>query len=273
MGKVGGAANWQDVTLACDDSASLRDPNLFLFKDDPSNATRTSTIEEMCWLAVSYQQGGTWHAISGSGDPGWDKAGRNDVDAADYGDWLDFSDCHTLKIKLPRDVQDWMRANKVKIQVFVKLWKFWPECNAAGWHGYVLMGTDGGHASPEGIIDTFCHEMGHNLGQAYADKAVDPTYGFDAVNEIPNMPFPAGVPAGLPYGGLGHTGTHCAFGISASDRQTAVTNGDISPYFSSAKCVMYGANDMTSTNSRPFCDDCLKFIKAIDGSDITKDWT
>jgi hypothetical protein len=35
---------------------------------------------------------------------------------------------------------------------------------------------------------------------------------------------------------------------------------------------MYGANDMSSTKSRPFCDECLKYLKSIDGSDITKDW-
>jgi hypothetical protein len=52
-----------------------------------------------------------------------------------------------------------------------------------------------------------------------------------------------------------------------------VNRNDINPYFKKATCVMHGANDMSSKASRPFCDECLKYLVAIDGSDITKDWT
>ncbi|MBN2573171.1 MAG: hypothetical protein JXP73_01275 [Deltaproteobacteria bacterium] len=272
MEKSGAAAVWQNVKMAYDDDASLREPSYFLFRYDPSSAAKTEAVEEISWQAVEYKSWGFWHDITADSDPGGDKRYANAVAAGDFKDWLEFSDCHTIKIKLPDDLKAWMETRKVKIRVFVKLWKFWLECNAAGWHGHILMGTEGGKASQVGIIDTFCHEMGHNLGQVYADQTVGPTYGFAPANEIPKLPFPAGVPGGYAYEGLGHTGLHCAYGISAANRQTAVDNGDISPYFGDAKCVMYGAGDMKSSKSRTFCDECLKYIVAIDGSDITKDW-
>jgi hypothetical protein len=273
MERVGGAIPWQTKELAYDTEASLKDAQRFLFRYDPCASVQTSAVEQLYWKATEYKSWGFWHNITADDDPGGDKRGRNDVASAGFSDWLEFSDCHTVKFKLPDAIKEWMKAKKVKITVFVKLAKFQIPCNAAGWHGYVLMGIDGGQATKEGVVDTFCHEMGHNLGQVYADKSVDPDYGFAPANAIPNLAFAPGVPAGTAYGKLGHIGTHCAFGISATDRQTAVTNKDIGPYFASARCVMYGANDMKSTTMRPFCDECLKALLAIDGSDITKDWT
>lgn len=278
MGRPEGAAHTFSKKLTS--GSEKHKDQYFFFPDDPTLGAQTPTVNAVVWAATDYKKTGRWHAITDDADPGGDRRYAQNVAQADFGRYVKFKDCHTLEISLPAregvadDPGTWAKTvgSSVKIAVWVTLWRFWPGANAAGWHGYVLMGIDAGAATDGGIVSTFIHEMGHNMGQAYAGKAVGPTYGLPPGKAIPNVAFPAGVPGGVAYEGLQHTGLHCAFGISDGDRATAVTNGDISPYHKSAKCVMYGAGDMKSSSLKGFCEKCTPFVKAIDARDIREHW-
>jgi hypothetical protein len=163
---------------------------------------------------------------------------------------------------------------KLKLIVYVKFRGAKFTTNGAGWHGFIDMSTFGGKFQTGGLITTLLHELGHNLGQAYANKTVDPTYGRNAKYEIPGIPFPDGVPAGFVYGAHGHTGTHCAGGVPDNLRgeanfQTGPKAADIA---SKATCIMYGSADMNSATMRTYCENCAKFIRATEADDITKAW-
>ena len=137
------------------------------------------------------------------------------------------------------------------------------------------MSTFGGNFKTGGLISTLLHELGHNLGQAYADKTVDPTYGRSNGNAIPGIPFPPGVPEGIVYGGKDHLGTHCAAGVS---KELRAEPSYAKPYETAVKiqqqatCIMFGSGDMNSSTLRSYCDQCRKFIKATDADDLTKHW-
>ena len=144
--------------------------------------------------------------------------------------------------------------------------------NGAAVHGNIWMNTFGGKVKPTGLAGVVLHELGHNMGQVYADKAIDTTFGRLPAKQVPGIPFPAGVPTGLVYGGRDHTGTHCAIGIS--DR-TAPSFQTVAAW-TQKKCIMFGGADMVEEKKRfeyNFCENCRKYIRAEDLSDIRKSWT
>jgi hypothetical protein len=115
------------------------------------------------------------------------------------------------------------------------------------------------------------------MGQAYADDVVgldtsdNVNFGRPATGKIPGIEFPAGVPTGDIYSGKGHRGTHCAHGVSATDKAKLDYGGDTP--VSGEDCLMFGGADMTSATKIYFCDNCKTYIRAENLTDIRKDWS
>ena len=131
------------------------------------------------------------------------------------------------------------------------------------------MTTFGGDIHQIGLASVILHELGHNMGQVYADKNTDLTFGRPALKKIPGIGFPKDVSTGgVAYGGHEHQGTHCASGIA----NKAAVSFQNTIALNQHTCLMYGASDMESTFKYPFCDECKQYIKAEDLSDIRKYW-
>jgi hypothetical protein len=120
---------------------------------------------------------------------------------------------------------------------------------------------------PIGLTNVVIHEIGHNMGQAYGDKTIDPTFGRSPANMIPGIDNPKSVASGGDlYGGHGHTGTHCAFGLSATDKACASFGGK------SGSCVMFGADNMAKSSKGTWCDSCKTYIRGTHLDDVRKHW-
>lgn len=257
------------------------------YKYDPTEDAQTLGITRFAWRA-SHWKGkgigrgilGTWHEITDAADPGAAVYDWRDVPLdwdAHLQHFVKFVDYQTLEISLPArageagDPGHFLKVDghDVRIEVYIALRAAYAGANAGGWHGFIDMSTMAGKYATGGLVSTLLHELGHNMGQGYADKTVDLVYGNAAGSEIPGVPFAAGVPGGYLYGDHGHTGVHCAFGVSDGDR------GD-DPYgakqMKQAKCVMFGAGDMNSSKLLTFCEKCEPYVKAQDASDLSKHW-
>jgi outer membrane protein OmpA-like peptidoglycan-associated protein len=143
--------------------------------------------------------------------------------------------------------------------------------NGAALKGTIWMNTFAGAASDIGIAGVILHELGHNMGQVYADKSVDATFGRPANQAIPGIPFPKEVPAGIAYGGREHQGTHCACGLKDTTKKEK--SYQTAQAFKEKNCLMFGASDMESSREYSFCPDCCTYIKAENLSDIRRSWT
>lgn len=253
-----------------------------VFKFDPQKADGTLGITQFYWQAVEYRKDdGSWAAVTHAEDPGGAKMDPQVIplDWNELQHYLEFVHYRKIKIKLPKrpgkeatDPGFFLNVNgkQVKIGVYLMLSGAKFQVNAAGWHGFIWMSTFGGRFKTGGLVTTLLHELGHNLGQAYADKSVDATFGRSAANEIPGLPFPPGVPEGVVYGGHNHLGTHCATGVSRSNREK---DSFQDPAVSSqATCIMFGATDMSEANGKEYCEQCRTFIRATESDNITKAW-
>jgi hypothetical protein len=140
--------------------------------------------------------------------------------------------------------------------------------NGAALQGDIWMNTFAGEADPVGMAVVIAHELGHNMGQAYANKSADGYFGRPSSKPIPGYPFPASVPHGFIYGGHDHQGTHCARGIK--DRTAKSFQTDAA--FKERTCVMFGASDIADSSGHSFCPDCNEYIRAENLEDIRKSW-
>jgi hypothetical protein len=78
------------------------------------------------------------------------------------------------------------------------------------------------------------------------------------------LPYPEVVHAGNAYEGHEHTGTHCAHAMSETDKQKASYKG------LQGTCIMWGSGrDEAEPARQNFCDECMKYIKARNLSDVT----
>ncbi len=247
-----------------------------IFKLDP--ATGGLGVKSMRWRATEYDNAGVWTPIS-AGDPGDGKTAWQNVDVstqAKIDAQLELVTWRGFKLKLPTAgandpgnfLVDAASGAGLLLEVEVEFNGAKFTTNGMGWHGYLYMSTWAGNFKTGGLCHTLLHEIGHNIGMAYADKTVDPTYGRNAPNAIPGVAFPTGVAVGLVYGGHDHTGTHCAAGLSAAQRGLASFAG----LSGSAKCIMFGENDMASSKSSVFDETCRTFLRASDCADVHKAW-
>ena len=247
----------------------------FRFLLDPVATSKRVCVTRLRWRSIK-KDGANWALIAAATDPGgtyrnWQNVALTEVEIKK---WVEFVDAHNTKLKLPGPINTWLTSAGagIGIQIDLDLPAYWLTYNAAGWHGFIHMTTEAGSAQKGGLLSTLLHEMGHNLGQAYSSKTVGPSYGLPDGKKIPGIEFATGVPNGFAYEGLGHTGLHCSFGLTKKEREEAVANNNMDMHGAKAKCVMFGSGDMKSAKLIEFCEDCVKFLKAIDGSSLKAHW-
>jgi hypothetical protein len=246
------------------------------------------SIQEITWKTTDWfdTAKGVWKPITSHVDPGYEY--RNPItlnDEVDIKAHIEFQDCHTLKIKLPssaehknypanklpKDASGKLTSRGFPVQILINIFGCYVEAdfNGAALEGDIWMTTFAGSSVDNGLGTVLLHELGHNMGQVYANKTTDATFGRPVSNQIPGIPFPPDVNnGGISYGEHDHTGTHCAAGLlnkAAHSFQTAEA-------FSQATCIMFGASDLKSKKVYDFCGECKTYIKAEDLSSIRKYW-
>lgn len=224
--------------------------------------------------------------------------------------WVQITNAITLKMKLPKDTPtspgnlltikrqepknpppgDEEVEYEMVVQVEAQLYGV--DFNALGGAaaGQGQMRTSGGLRSMQGTAKTLAHEIGHNLGHGYSAKAPPDTGG--RTTATVGLPFGTKVPDGHYYVGHGHTGCHCAkqlIDVLASEGATAQEKidacagsfsqpvGDLKTKFfdkldDSKHCVIWGSGPESPSHTRDYCDDCKKYIRCTDCSDVTKAW-
>jgi hypothetical protein len=252
------------------------------FKFCPDRADGTLGVKRAYWWAYEWKDGGVWKKITANNHPGGNKRGQQVINFADWNDLDPFIEIvHWRKVKLklparpthPNDPGHFrtIAGKQIKIGFYVEFEGAAFTTNAAGWHGFIWMGTGGGVYKTGGLVSTLLHELGHNLGQGYTDLTVAPLYGRSNAHAIPGIPFATGVDAGGDkYGDHGHTGAHCAFGVSAPKKAEPTYGG---AGFETASCIMYGAGDMNDADMKTFCPECTTFVKGTDCLSITQHWS
>jgi hypothetical protein len=227
------------------------------------------------------------------------------ADEAAMKKWVEIKDSRHVKVKLPKDDPgDPGNLQKIKVEetqpdgskknveylldiqvlLVCKAVNFYT--NGEALSGYAMYQSQ---AKTNGIAAVLSHEIGHNFGQGYTEKAVGEGGGIGT--EIGGVTFGVKTPAGKYYVGKGHTGSHCAkhiveyaegkpnkndiLSIDKWTEPTPAVKDDFAKINEklSSSCVMYGASDLDATYKLDFCDDCKRFIRATDLSDVTKDWT
>lgn len=205
---------------------------------------------------------------------------------ADIKAHVEFQACHLLKIKLPatagknnypaiklnKDAHGNLTSDEKRVQIRFNIsgCRVVADFNGAALSGNIWMTTFGGNIEENGLGGVLLHELGHNMGQVYADKSADNTFGRPRAKAIPGINFPSAVPAGNVYGSHDHQGTHCAFGLSLATK--LLGSYQHASAYTERKCIMFGGSDLQSKVEYDYCGDCRSFIKAEDLSDIRKSW-
>lgn len=242
------------------------------------------SITKLTWKATHYHEG-TWKPITAPTDPGYAHRNNTDITAeADINAHVEFTDWWHIKIKLPdthaafpgkalaKDANGQLSdgGKVVRIEMHIQGVGASFGVNGSALQGDIQMNTFAGAVKPVGMGGVILHELGHNMGQAYANNTTDATFGRKPANAIPGIPFPKDVTAGGDiYGGRNHQGTHCAKGLKD---KTAADFNTVKAY-KERKCIMFGGADMESSTTYRFCADCGKFIKAEVLENIRKNWT
>ncbi|MDB5048963.1 MAG: hypothetical protein JWO30_2034 [Fibrobacteres bacterium] len=245
------------------------------------------SIKKISWKVTEYYDdtGKVWKPVAAPGDPGY--AYRNNTDITVEADILahvEFTAWKTIKIKLPdtkagfpghdlpKDGSGQLTAGGKNVQIDFHILGVGAEfgVNGSALRGDIKMNTFAGEVKPVGMGGVILHELGHNMGQAYANNTTDATFGRKPANAIPGLPFPKDVAAGGDmYGGHQHQGTHCAKGLkdkTGDDFNTAKA-------YKERKCIMFGGSDMESATVYRFCVDCKTYIKAEILDNIRKSWS
>lgn len=271
-----------------------------IFKYDLHAGDDTPGVEEIAWWATQYKKGADpWKAVDGDfaaaiGDPAkadqLQYANYPAVDTlANVEKYVEFVNWRKAKFKLSADGADSpgaqleINGTKIKYTLYVKFRASSFSTNACAVAGWVWMSTMGEYKD-QGLMATLAHEMGHNMGLAYGPRttkvramALTMSTGlqrsFDTggrTKEIPGKSFPPVVPEGVYYTGHGHTGGHCATGVSTEDKKKQSFFG--ASFNDSKKCLMFGSGDMNSATKVPLCPACVEHLRATDLDDISKDW-
>jgi hypothetical protein len=244
------------------------------------------SITKISWKATDYYDSAskTWKPVSAATDPGYANRNNTEITAeADILAHVEFENWNKIKIKLPAtkagfpghdlpvDGSGQLSSGGKVVRIDFHVQGVGAEfgVNGSALHGDIKMNTFAGAVKPVGMGGVILHELGHNMGQAYANNTTDATFGRKPGNAIPGIPFPKDVAAGGDiYGGHNHQGTHCAKGLkdkTAADYNTAKA-------YKERKCIMFGGSDMESTTTYRFCVDCKTYIKAENLENIRKSW-
>ena len=178
-----------------------------------------------------------------------DKSAQGDITEDDT-----FIKNHRITVKLPDDALEYLngvgegeapRTVKVSIRVWTADGPL--NGNSQGHLQLLRIGRD-----DKGICQTLCHELGHSLRQV-------------ANTSSRKSPGLTGLPHGREYTDNGHSGAHCAEGMSADNYAGGA--GKAGTRYqgnfrgkSECKCVMYGEGSPTRAND--FCERCKPFIVA-----------
>ena len=205
----------------------------------------SDSITEMTWEADVDPIATPTHPAVESGAPKKGAADRS---------WFVHKDHKKLEIKLGGDAAALVgaaSATKCPIKISFK-WATAGGINGNAGDGRQLMVM---RRPPKAAASTICHELGHSMGQTVklaGTFAKKPPHG---------LPYPELVPTGDVYDGKGHTGTHCAHGVSNKAAATyKAEKGD---------CIMFGSgNDDPEPSRANFCDTCIVYIKARNLTDV-----
>jgi hypothetical protein len=114
---------------------------------------------------------------------------------------------------------------------------------------------------PRAIACTFVHELGHSAGMTILST------GVRARPPPEGMPAPAEVPGGFYYEGKSHNGSHCAFGLSDTERGLDSFNKK------PGTCILFGSGgDEPNPKRDQFCPTCVKYLKARNLQDLEANW-
>ena len=115
-------------------------------------------------------------------------------------------------------------------------------------------------------VDTLLHELGHSMGMTITSGANKNPPGTDMPKSVSEND---GGSKGNYYTGKGHSGAHCAFGLSDGDKGAASYGGK------GGTCIMFGEGPSTGASKATsgFCTTCRTYINARDLRDLTKNWT
>jgi hypothetical protein len=235
------------------------------------------------WKPTHYEDSGVWKEIKQAGDPGYDFRGGGIIDEEDeikahvtyLNAWgIEFKwpsgKAHYPGAKIGRDGKHFKdKGKRLRMSMQMNGIGWTAGFNGLAWKGNIWMNSFGGtQKDPVGVGVVIAHELGHNMGQGYGGKDLHAARG--RKEGVPGIPFPKYVTEGDIYVDHGHRGIHCAKGILDKTRKDYSvpwrTNID------EHECIMFGAMEMGSSKEYPYCDECGKYIRAEELTDIKKAW-
>jgi hypothetical protein len=121
--------------------------------------------------------------------------------------------------------------------------------------------------SPESFVDVLLHELGHSMGQTVTGGYSLPPKGFASPKSTaePDPLYGHNGTMGHVYTGKGHSGPHCAYGLTDAQKMLADYGGQ------AGTCIMFGENSGSDPSSATagFCPECSDYIKGRDLQDLT----
>jgi hypothetical protein len=120
-------------------------------------------------------------------------------------------------------------------------------------------------SSKEASIDVMLHEVGHLAGLTVYNGIYKPSPGLAIPKTTSERD---GAHLGNTYIGKGHSGSHCAFGLTDIDKAKDSYAG------SDGTCIMFGENSGRdpSPATTGYCPECTKHFKARELDDLGKNW-
>ena len=286
--------NWEDgfEEVFSAQERPLKESKLFLNLVDRfgGRAHGSCSITSLSWKATHWfdTKDNSWKIIASSRDPGWGhRSGGVFTREDDIKAHISFTNYNTISFQFPdtkgnypgklmeKDSSGQLTDKRFVVGLTVVVSGIANEMNTNGaaLNGIIWMNTFAGAATDTGAAGVILHELGHNMGQVYANKSIDAVFGRPANKAIPGIPFPKGLPEGIVYGERGHRGTHCASGLSVITRKERDFQDRDSNSYKERNCIMFGSSSMRSNKEYVFCSDCRTYVKAENLSDIRKSWT
>jgi outer membrane protein OmpA-like peptidoglycan-associated protein len=122
-------------------------------------------------------------------------------------------------------------------------------------------------SSPDSFVDVLLHELGHSMGQTVFSGYYEAPKGLLMPKETgeDDATYAHNGTKGHVYDEKGHSGSHCAYGLSDVDKARASYGGK------GGTCIMFGENSGSGASlaTTGFCPQCLDYIKARDLRDLT----
>ena len=123
--------------------------------------------------------------------------------------------------------------------------------------------------SPDSFVDVLLHELGHSMGQTIYSGTYLPPKGYTVPKKSSedDADYAHNGTKGHVYVGKGHSGPHCAYGLSDLDKALASYSGK------PGTCIMFGENSgqgdsLATTGYCPQCEDNIKHRDIHDLSDL-----